>query len=261
MFLVHGMEDFAADSWSLAYQETLRNVYSAYKPINQRPFDQLFEFQPFLYNEEFEVLRDQWRNNAGALATVLSGAGIDLSLISKLDSLAGSTGKTTFLNTHVADVLLYRFFKQTAAPVREAVRQQIFRRLNRLSATEPRTWPIIVRSLGAAVVHDALHEANSKQPTAAFGNRPGMTRPTRLAKIENVSRVLETNFEVYQSRVRPGNPFDPLACCRYYLNALHAWDPIPQVKAFRPGLVGASSGVRLLKPPLFLNVEVSKIEH
>jgi hypothetical protein len=92
------------------------------------------------------------------------------------------------------------------------------------------------------------------------GNLAGMARPTLLAMIANVSRVLEDDIDVYLSRVRPGNPTDPDAACRYYLNALHAWDPIPQAKAFRPLLAWPSLGVRQLKPPVFLNVEISEIE-
>src|SRR6266853_853163 len=191
IFLVHGMGQFPDASWSKASQDTLSNLYSAYSPINAVPFDQLFEFQPIQYSKEFEDLRATWRNSAAALGTAIASTGLNSDLINELDSLAGATNKNTFMNTHVLDVLLYRFAKQTAATVRETVRQQIYSRLNQLSATEPRNWSIIAHSLGTAVVHDALHEAYSEAPTANAGNLAGITRPTLVAMIANVSRVLE----------------------------------------------------------------------
>ena len=260
IFLVHGMGDFKDLTWSKSAQDTLANLYAAYKPINAVPFDQLFEFQPVLYNDEFEALRTMWSNSAASLGTAIAGSGISSQVVSDLDSIAGATKKSTFINTHVLDVLLYRFARQTAAPVRETVRNQIFSRLNQLSATEPRNWSIIAHSLGTAVVHDALHEAYSEAPNADRGNLAGITRPTLLAMIANVGRVLETDADVYESRVRPGNPNDPDAACRYYLNAVHKWDPFPQPKAFRPALQWPSIGVRQLKPPLFLDIQISEIE-
>lgn len=155
-------------------------------------------------------------------------------------------------------MLLYVFARQTAATVRETIRHQIFKALNSQSLSEPLEWSIIAHSMGTSVVHDALHEAYSDHPTKHGEKLSGITRPTLLAMIANVSRRLETDCDVYKSRTRPGNPDDIEAACRYYLNAFHTWDPIPQAKAFRPAAHWPSLAIRALD--LYVDTEISEIE-
>jgi len=259
VFLVHGMGVEDAH-WSDQVQQTLKNQYATYPGLKFVPFDQRFQFVPLIYDNEFEALRKQWRDSTAALGTALAGLGLDAPLVATLDKLASSTNKDTFINTHIVDVLLYRFAGLTTESVRTAVIAPILAELQKLDNTQPMRWSIIAHSLGTSVIHDALHELYSQPPAKPGANLALVTRPTLVAMIANVSRVLETDVDVYLSRVRPGNPDDPQAVCKYYLNARHVWDPIPQPKCFRPAAQWPSLGVRALQPHRYLNVEISEIE-
>jgi hypothetical protein len=259
IFLVHGM-GINGTNWSDAVQKTLTDLYAAYPALSFVPFDQQFQFIAVTYDDEFEALRKQWRDSSTALGSALSGAKLDVGSVSTLDKLASSTNKDSFINTHVVDVILYRFTGLTTATIRESVRNQILTALTKLDQTQPMRWSVIAHSLGTSVIHDTLHETYTDPSTSAKANLAGVTRPILLAMIANVSRVLETDIDVYLSRVRPGSPDDPLAVCKYFLNARHHWDPIPQPKAFRPAQQWPSFGIRALTPRRFLNVEISEIE-
>jgi hypothetical protein len=257
IFLVHGMGTFDA-TWSATVQKTLTDQYATYPQINFIPFDQRFAFAPIVYDDEFAALRKQWSDSAASLGTAIAASGIAAPIVTMLDNLASGTKKDTFINTHVLDVVLYHFTALTTSTVRESVRHQIFDALAAQDLTQPLNWSIIAHSLGTSVIHDALHEAYSDVPTKYGEKLAGITRPTLLAMIANVSRVLETDSDVYLSRTRPGNPNDPDAACKYYLNAHHQWDPITQPKAFRPATQWPSLGVRAMN--LYVDVEISEIE-
>lgn len=257
IFLVHGMGDFEA-SWSEPAQTTIRNQYGAYAQLSFLPFEQRFEFQELFYNDEFEALRKMWRKSSAALGTALKATGIAAPMVASLNELAQLTDKKSFMNTHVLDVLLYRFARQTASTIRESLRVQILKKLTSLDQAEPIRWSIVAHSLGTSVIHDTLHEMYSDTPTKVGEKLSGFTRPDVVAMIANVSRVLEEDIDVYESRVRPGNPDDPSAACKYYLNAKHFLDPIPQAKAFQPALHWPSIGVR--NRGLLLDIGIREIE-
>jgi hypothetical protein len=233
VFLVHGMGDYP-DKWHEPIAARIQNLYATYTQLSDLPFSNFFEFEPISYNIEFEALRNQWRNSTADLGTALTASGISPSLVVDLTKLASATNRDTFLNTHVVDVLLYHFLRQTAGTVRETVRAQILAALKKRGNIGSVPWSIIAHSLGTSVVHDTLHELYTDASVDPQANFTGVTRPTLIAMIANVSRVLEDggNFDVYRSRVRPGA--DNLAGCLFYLNARHDWDPFVQPKKFAP---------------------------
>jgi hypothetical protein len=265
IFLAHGMGAFEP-GWSASAQETLRNQYATYKQLKFIPFGERFEFVELNYNAEFEALRKMWRDQAKDLGDALGGSTGELGntdekleVVTRLNKAASITNKDTFINTHVLDALLYFGARQTAATVRESIRQQIFTALKKqVDAGQLSRWSIIAHSLGTAVVHDALHEAYSDKPTAAGENLAGITRPDCLAMISNVSRLLEWDIDVFRSRTRPGNPADRLAACRSYINAHNIFDPFTLPRPFRPADQWPSLGVRALG--LYHDVEISTIE-
>lgn len=265
IFLVHGMGNFAA-GWSETAQTTLMDQYATYKKLKFIPFGQRFEFKELVYNDEFEALREKWRkmnkdlgDALKAMAGQVGKTDEDLEVVEKLNGAANSTNKDQFLNTHVVDVLLYYAARQTAATVRESIRKQIFTALKKQVADGGvLRWSVVAHSLGTAVVHDALHEAYSDKPTPMGEKLAGITRANCLAMIANVSRIVEWDIDVYKSRTRPGNPDEPDAACRFYLNARNNFDPIPQPKAFRPAAHWPSLGVRALG--LFHDITTREIE-
>lgn len=233
IFLVHGMGDHKA-GWHTAVAERITNLYSTYAPLKPFPFSDFFEFEGITYDLEFEQLRKMWRDSTAALGTAIEGFGISAPLVEELDKLASATNRETFINTHVVDVLMYRALRQVAGMVRESVRSQILEALTKRGNIGALRWSIIAHSLGTSVVHDSLQGLYTDSTVNAAANFTGVTRPTLLAMIANVSRVLEDggNFDVYTSRVRPGA--DNKAGCLFYLNARHEWDPFTQPKKFAP---------------------------
>jgi hypothetical protein len=266
IFLAHGMGDFKP-GWSESAQQTIRDQYATYKQLKFIPFGQRFDFVELNYNDEFEALREMWRKmtkNLGAalVAGTMGEVGKkteDKEVIASLNEVATVTDKDSFLNTHVVDALLYFAARQTAATVRESIRKQIFTALRKqVQAGQTLRWSVIAHSLGTAVIHDSLHEAYSDKPTAQGAKLAGITRPSCLAMIANVSRLLEWDIDVFLSRTRPGNPDDPEAACRAYVNAHNIFDPFTQPKPFQPATQWPSLGIRALG--LYHDVRISSIE-
>ena len=266
IFLAHGMGDFKP-GWSESAKQTLRDQYATYKPLKFIPFGQRFDFVELNYNDEFEELREMWRRMAKDLGAALVAGTTgevgkktgDKEVVARLNEVATVTRKDSFLNTHVVDALLYFAARQTAATVRESIRKQIFTALKKqVAAGQTLRWSVIAHSLGTAVIHDALHEAYSDKPTAKGEKLAGITRPSCLAMIANVSRLLEWDIDVFLSRTRPGNPDDPDAACSAYVNAHNIFDPFTQPKPFQPADQWPSLGIRALG--LYHDVQISTIE-
>ncbi len=245
IFLVHGMGNFG-EGWSSTkhgkypktIQAMIKAIFNAWPQTKWMDFDQNFTFHEINYNQEFEALRKKWKNSTEELTTALGTVGIKAGLISKLAELAGQTSKDKFANTHVLDVLLYWGARQTTAAVRSEVITQILKRLIKQFEEEGGySWSIISHSLGTAVTHDALH---AMYATSHIVNGQTITPlseitfPRCVTMLANVSRVLETDYPVYKSKVAPGAPQRTESICELYFNARHEWDPIPAVKKFDP---------------------------
>jgi hypothetical protein len=242
IFLVHGMGDFK-EKWSTtvqagqtkSVQALIKEKYKSWPQVSWVDFDNNFEFCEINYNKEFEALREQWKDSANKLSTALSAVGISDGIINKLTSFADFPSKDTFTNTHVLDVILYRYIKQITATVRSSVITQILAKLSEQSNSNKFKWSIISHSLGTAVTHDALHALYTAKIDDLKANNLGkITFPTAVIMLANVSHVLENDFPVYKSALAPGAPGRSESACRRYLNIRHEWDPIPAVKKFNP---------------------------
>jgi hypothetical protein len=233
IFLVHGM-GVHPKGWHETTAKLIQDTYSSYAAFSTLPFSDHFVIEPVAYDDEFEALREMWRKSAAALGTAIKQSGISASMVSELNQLATSTNKDSFLNTHVVDVLMYRALRQVAGMVRDSVRLQLLDGIEKQGKLGDVRWSVIAHSLGTSVVHDSLHGLYTDATVDPKANFTGITRPTCLAMIANVSRVLEDggNFDVYTSRVRPGRTSD--SGCLFYLNARHEWDPFTQPKKFAP---------------------------
>jgi hypothetical protein len=227
IFLVHGMGDFGKD-WSLSVQKQIADSYSAYGIAKVLPFADSFEFKEIVYNERFDKLRKQWRDDSATVLATLKEGGLEASALGKLAKAGGAAGtEDQFLSSHVLDVLLYRFVPMVAEEARTLVAKQI---IDTVFGAEPRKWSVIAHSLGTAVAHDSLHAMFTN--TVAGETLIGTTQAQVLMMVANVSRLLEEDdVDVYKSMVRPGTSD---SVCRHYLNAKHEWDPFPRPKEFRP---------------------------
>ena len=228
LFLVHGMGD-TQPGWSQAIQQLIRSHYARYPGLSLLvPFDNNFSFCEINYNDKFDERRKAWAQNAQTVLAALAQNGLDSGAVNQLTKYAAETGADNFLATHVLDVILYRFIPQIAEQIRTTVQKQILQALAAQPQNESFSWSIIAHSLGTAVTHDTLHAMYSGGTLP-----PSVTRAKVLTMLANVSRVLETDADVYTSRVFPN--IDPAkGVCDYFLNARHEWDPIPVPKLFKP---------------------------
>src|SRR3569832_212360 len=228
VFLVHGMGD-TRPGWSQDIQLLIRARYASYAQLNLLcPFDNNFQFCEINYNDKFDDRRRAWSENAQAVLKLLAQQGLDAGAIDLLTSYAAETGKDKFLTTHVLDVQLYRFIPHIGEQIRTSVQLQILQALTAQAENETINWSVITHSLGTAVAHDTLH-AMYRGGTLP----PSITRPRVVAMIANVSRILQTDADVYAAGGGPGGEAAK-GICDYFLNVRHRWDPIPVPRAFQP---------------------------
>ena len=125
------------------------------------------------------------------------------------------------------DVVLYRMLGLVRTPVEIDVAGQIVGHLH-AQANLPR-WSVLSHSLGTAVTHGALYRAyTADQPL-----RPQATRPNLVMMVANVSRVLQTDPDVYESPVKPGLRAGERWCRRYY-TVRNRFDPFTYPRQFNP---------------------------
>ena len=116
IFLVHGIGNFQQD-WSLDVQKLMRDAYAQYAVTGTMGWDSDFQFVEINYNDIFEEIREQWRENAEAASQALIGSGLASTSAKQLVNLANGATGDDFFRTHVLDVVLYRFFKPVAERV------------------------------------------------------------------------------------------------------------------------------------------------
>ncbi len=256
LFLVHGMGEFP-EGWSRDVQGTLEKAYKQYPQIKFIAFSRRFQCHEIRYDDEFQALRRLWSEQAQGLGDFIAGQGITDEILRRLNRLGELIDKDTFVTTHIVDVLLYRFARQTASAVRDSVRRQILDVLAGQDGSQGLTWSVIAHSLGTSVIHDALHGLYSDTALAARGSLGAVTRPRAVVMVANVSRVLQSDVRVYHSLVRPGAP-DDQHVARHFVNCRHEWDPFPAPRAFRPKPDWPSAEIR--EQGLFRQVDTNAIE-
>jgi len=257
IFLLHGMGKFPK-GWSADVQQVIKDAYGKYDKLKTFPFDDHFAFSELNYDHLFEELRELWRKNSMSLLDNLATNGVDGSLIPTLAKLGGDTNNDNFFNTHLLDVILYRFISLVSIPVRtELATRQIPDRLkDDGSGAEVKNWSIVCHSLGTVVGHDALHALFSpNNPTRPDPRNRG---PAVGLFVANVGRLLQNDFDVYESVVRPSvqkatGIFD------YYLNTHHRLDPVPMPKAFKPPHEWLDAQTRQANPQRYQDIEISEV--
>jgi hypothetical protein len=259
IFLLHGMGKHEK-GWSADAQNTLRESYQSYAKLTSFPFDDHFAFVELNYDFFFETLREEWKKDSDPLLNILEAKGVDSNLLPIIADLGGSTIDNNFFNTHILDVILYYFISLVRIPVRTDLgTQQIPEALkDDGSGTEVSKWSIICHSLGTIVGHDTLHAMF--EPNNPVRLNPGNRGPSVGLFVANVGRLLQSDFDVYQSMTRPSlhksnGIFD------YYLNSHHRLDPIPKPKPFKPPHEWLDGKTRQASTPRFLDIEITEVEN
>lgn len=254
LFLVHGMGRHhtpgtpnvwhepiveALDTAAVQYEKWTKNGRLRKSVAERR------EIIPITYDDLFEDQRSDWAQNASGVIDFIVGnpsraAGGQLgdAEAGKILSFQQAFGEDTFFNTHLLDVLLYRFTFR-GDQVRARVARKILSELKKGRSNGQHTYSIMAHSLGTSVVHDTLHALRTQSTNEA----PGFPRTTALKQaihlfmIANVSRVLQNQQRTppaYRSVVKPAG--GGRGACKYMYTATHDIDPIARTKEFDPTL-------------------------
>ena len=159
------------------------------------------------------------------MIAALRKAGVPKGTLNELESFSKSD---SFLQTHILDVVHYRFIDTVRERVKGSVSRQITARLSKAPSGTP--WSVVAHSLGTSVTHDALHALAIPKSHGV----PSVKKAHVVAMLANVSRTLQTDIKAYASNVRPGGADQP-GVTGHFLNARHRFDPIPAFWPFAPG--------------------------
>lgn len=222
IFLVHGMGDFEP-GWSAGIEQQLRDLFQKYPTA--RLFADRFGYKEINYNRVFEKWRQQWKSDASALLSTLQDAKLDAAVAQRLLTLAGSAGGASFWQTHVLDVVLYRFLRAVAEEVWREVQTQILAHLT--SFQDRPNYSIVCHSLGTAVAYETLHAMITDSPPLPFG-----ARPVNFIAVSNTARLLwNRGGDPYPVAMGPSFS-DDRGMCLSFFNLRHALDPVCNVTPF-----------------------------
>lgn len=232
LFLIHGMGKHE-EGWHEAVVEVLREVYGRYRVSKFVSFDDRFKIVPLGYDDVLRDLLAMWKGGGEEVGVLAEGVQAE-----QVESLVGwlrEVDPDELTWSHAADVLFYRLFFDVRQTVRTTVARKIAEEISDLKANE--TWSMIAHSLGTAVAHDALDTLWTGQlpgDGAGTGLSAAQNKAQLVMMVANVSRVLETSPDVYESTVRPGDANDPASGCFHYLSTRHSLDPFTIPRRFDP---------------------------
>lgn len=240
LFVVHGMGKHKS-GWHKEINNALGTALGHYSFFDDSTLNSWVKIVPITYDDEFEKLRKLWKDDAAKVVKKMqqpdSRDKYQLALsrfeADKLLELQTELGTDSFFNTHVLDVLLYRF-TALGEKIRVKVAKSIVSTLMAESGEVP-SWAVMAHSLGTSVTHDTLHALYADKIWREGKVKklfvPGQYTASCVIMLANVSRVLQSRAKAYKSRVKPGNG----GMCDYFINAYHQLDPFPRVKQFDPG--------------------------
>lgn len=237
LFLVHGMGRHDSTPWAEEVWDKLVECSERYRHFRtKKKLDEYAEPIPIGYDKFIGAALARWDAQATAFGQFSQAN--ELRQGDSLDWLSGVSGADAgFLLSHVADVIIWRFFRLESEQIRAHVRLKIFEQIDRKRAVDADSrFSLMAHSLGTSVAHDALAALGSAPQIGDNVNTFG-TRNFRFQSIHmlaNVSRLLQTEPKAYESVVRPGsNSTRNRYCGRMYCHR-HELDPITMVKPFDP---------------------------
>lgn len=236
LFLVHGMGRHAGTEWSDEVWNKLVECSKRYPHFQANDLADYAEAVPVGYDEFIRRALERWDDQATtfrdfALANELRQA-------DGLDWLTGvSADDAGFLLSHVADVVIYRFFRHEAGRIQDVVKERIFDEVARKQGNDANAkFSLMAHSLGTSVAHDALAELGRADRIGDRVNTFGTAnfRFHSIHMLANVSRLLQTEPKAYESVVRPGSASTQKRyCARMYCHR-HELDPFTKPRPFEP---------------------------
>jgi hypothetical protein len=241
LIFVHGMGTYvdaagkADDTWSKGAAAALQEQYDKYQFVRLKPFDQRFELVHINYDTEIFKLVSRWATESQNI----TGSGIvNAAPVVKLVKWLNDAAKQddNFAWTHAACVILYRYFPLMRQRIKIHVANQLQKALAPNESGAVSTWSIVAHSLGTMVIHDVLHAMDATTPNEAGISILDTMVPSAqvVAMIANVSKVLETDVDVYDSLLVPQSMVRNQSCCFSYLNCNNDLDPFVRPRPFAP---------------------------
>jgi hypothetical protein len=225
IFLVHGMGQFER-GWSSSTAQLLNQVFSNYTIPKAMGLDTAFDYPEITYSAVFDKWRDQWRQDAKDIAGKLKSGGLASSMADDLNNVATSVSGDGFLQTHVLDVLFWRFIRPMAEEVTLEVLTQIDKHLTSFGG-QPAEYSVICHSLGTSVMYESLHSGLTDQQHLLSSRLP-----KRFIAVSNCTRLLwGKGGDVYTSKMGP-SPLSHKGMCDQFFDFGHALDPVWQVSPF-----------------------------
>lgn len=253
LFLIHGMGRHN-ESWSDPIVQSLGTIASRYDRFSDGTFGEGLVFEPIRYDNVYDDLINRWSDDfsgvAEAEASALFPANNLTGFLNSLDA-----GERTFFWSHIADVLIYRFFPLYRDRVRIEVIQQIAQKIShyRKQFDNNVRFSFLAHSLGTAVIHDSLHLLGSTKWHNEIDNvkGPPHTRFQSLFMLSNTCKILESDIKTNDSIVCPvGSRGDKnLEYLDQYINVLHSYDPVTLIPRYVPDSAGSN----------FRQIEISHI--
>lgn len=263
LFLVHGMGRQQED-WSAPVTQQLSKIAKQYQRFEDQDLDEFVMFEPIRYDNLFDDLLDRWQGNFSAIMnTEASGVIPDGELTNFMDRM--NEEERRFFWSHVADVLIYRFFPLYRDRVRIEVIRTIAQKVSfyRNIYGNNTRFSFLAHSLGTAVIHDSLHLLGTTEWDDEIANvmGPPHTRFQSLFMLANTSRILESNVSIKDSVVCPARSRGDQnrEYLDQYFNVLHEYDPVTLLRRFS----GESWGLNFRQVNLrhFRNVNIHFFSH
>ncbi len=220
VLFIHGIGDGKADFADAAWQILVDQHWA--KTKEKLPDSAKV---PVCYNDLFEDFRKAPKDGLKEVLPFIK----DAAVVAALQDLQGSS---SFVYTHLLDVLLWRFHTYARNAVTEKVASAIEPHLPGVIGGTT-NLVLVAHSLGTAVLTDAIHLL------AADGRLAGCWMPV-VHMLANVAKVLEGPLTMAyrpptQSRCRPPlSTTDSDAALLTYYSYRNLYDPVPMVDRFKP---------------------------
>lgn len=234
LIIVHGMGQHTNESFKTDFIEGCKWAFDLYPGYINRSPEEYAEIIPVQYNDIFDKYRAKMANRAISVVERLQSIpGMEgglLGVVKEIEEIESSFNDDDFFNTHLLDVLLYRF-TTLGELVRIRLGAEISKAVGTVNGGGKRVH-VLGHSLGTAVVHDCL--AKLYDDEYVLGDLDNLSdvmhKLGSLHMIANTSRVLESFVNVSNSIVKPG----PGGCTFKYREYRHVLDPITWPKQFNP---------------------------
>jgi hypothetical protein len=244
LFLLHGMGHHEGDQWSKDVWSKLVECSKRYKHFTtKKELDAYAEPVPIEYDQFIRKALKRWDAEAATFGEFvkLNKVGAE----GTLDWLSGVGAEDAgFVLSHIADVIVCRYFPLEYGQIRANVQHDIFSEIHKKRQQDASAeFSLMAHSLGTSVAHDSLATLGTASKIGDNVNTFSVKHNFRFNSIHmlaNVSRLLQTKPKAYESVVRPGPSGRKNRYCNRMYCYDHELDPFTKPKPFDPVTWGRS---------------------